>query len=447
MDEVALVQGRAWRIGRYVTAATLIAGGLIAAPTHASAISLHAGTNAPIIGLAATPSGGGYWQVGLDGGIVPSGDAAFYGSMTGTPLNKPIVGMAATTTGRGYWLTASDGGMFNFGDARFYGSTGGMRLNQPIVGMAATPSGAGYWLVASDGGIFSFGDARFYGSTGAIRLNRPIVGMAATPSGRGYWLVASDGGVFGFGDASFYGSTGGIALNKPIVGIAPAPDGRGYLMVASDGGVFRFGSVEFFGSAASACQTAPAAAIAMSRGSRGYWIAFSDARTYAFSPSSSAPTCGPSGASKAELAARDFLDRLNAERAARGVAPLAWDPGLAQYALDWSKDMSANGFRHSNLGNLLNGGRFGLVGENIASGSGGVSAGGLHVAWMHSDGHRANMLSPAYDLVGIGVYCAPNGSMYATTSFGRTMSAGPAPGAGTPPVDPVVRSDPGSATC
>ena len=38
-------------------------------------------------------------------------------------LNKPIVGMAATPDGDGYWLVASDGGIFSFGDAAFYGST------------------------------------------------------------------------------------------------------------------------------------------------------------------------------------------------------------------------------------------------------------------------------------------------------------------------------------
>ena len=106
-------------------------------------------------------------------------------------LNKPIVGMAATPDGKGYWLVASDGGIFAFGDAAFYGSTGAMTLNKPIVGMAATPDGKGYWLVASDGGIFAFGDAAFYGSTGAMTLNKPIVGMAATPDAVGYWLVAS----------------------------------------------------------------------------------------------------------------------------------------------------------------------------------------------------------------------------------------------------------------
>jgi ribosomal protein L24E len=79
-------------------------------------------------------------------------------------LNKPIVGMAATPDGKGYWLVASDGGIFTFGDAKFYGSTGSMVLNKPIVGMATSPDGKGYWLVASDGGVFNFGDAMFYGS-------------------------------------------------------------------------------------------------------------------------------------------------------------------------------------------------------------------------------------------------------------------------------------------
>jgi hypothetical protein len=86
-------------------------------------------------------------------------------------LNAPVVGMAATPDGGGYWLVASDGGVFTFGDAGFYGSEGGHPLNKPIVGMAATPDGGGYWLVASDGGIFSFGDASFYGSEGGVPLN------------------------------------------------------------------------------------------------------------------------------------------------------------------------------------------------------------------------------------------------------------------------------------
>ncbi len=121
---------------------------------------------------------------------------------------------------KGYWEVARDGGIFAFGDAGFYGSMGGKPLNAPIVAMAATPDGGGYWELASDGGLFAFGDAGFYGSMGGKPLNQPIVAMAATPDGKGYWEVASDGGLFAFGDAGFYGSMGGKPLAQPVVGIA-----------------------------------------------------------------------------------------------------------------------------------------------------------------------------------------------------------------------------------
>jgi hypothetical protein len=203
--------------------------------------------NAPIVGMAATPDGGGYWMVGADGGVFSSGDAPFYGSTGNIHLNKPIVGMAATPDGKGYWFVASDGGIFSYGDAPFYGSTGAMHLNQPIVGMAVTPSGRGYWLVASDGGIFAYGDAQFYGSMGGRPLNLPVVGIAPDPATGGYWEVASDGGIFSF-NAPFFGSTGAIHLNQPIVGMVPTQNGGGYWFVASDGGVFNYGNAPFAGS-------------------------------------------------------------------------------------------------------------------------------------------------------------------------------------------------------
>jgi len=180
--------------------------------------SLH--LNAPVVGMAVTPSTNGYWMVASDGGIFGYGDAQFFGSMGGRHLNKPIVGMAATANGGGYWLVAADGGIFNYGDALFLGSAGSLPLNSPVVGMAASPNGNGYWLVAADGGIFDYGSAGFFGSAGSLRLNKPVVGMAATSDGGGYWLVAADGGIFTYGDAPFFGSTGSIRLNKPIVGMS-----------------------------------------------------------------------------------------------------------------------------------------------------------------------------------------------------------------------------------
>ena len=192
---------------------------------------MHGGHRTPLLafavlvlalGWAASPASA-YWLVASDGGVFAYGDAGFFGSPGGTPLNKPVVGMAASPPGRGYWLAASDGGVFAYGDAGFFGSAGGAPLNKPVVGMAASPTGRGYWLVASDGGVFSYGDAGFFGSAGGAPLNKPVVGMAASPTGRGYWLVASDGGIFSYGDAAFRGSAGGTPLNQPVVGMASPP--------------------------------------------------------------------------------------------------------------------------------------------------------------------------------------------------------------------------------
>jgi Calx-beta domain-containing protein len=160
----------------------------------------------------------GYWFVAADGGIFAFGDAKFYGSTGNIRLNQPIVGMAATPTGGGYWFVAADGGIFAFGDARFHGAPGS--VDQPIVAMAATPTGGGYWLAGRDGALLAFGDARSFGN--APRLNQPGVGLARTPKGGGHWLVARDGGIFSFGDAKFLGSTGAIRLNQPIVGMTSA---------------------------------------------------------------------------------------------------------------------------------------------------------------------------------------------------------------------------------
>ncbi len=243
---------------------------------NAAASNSSAPLNKPIVSIAATPDGSGYWLAASDGGVFTKGDAHFYGSTGSLRLNKPIVGMAATPDGKGYWLVAADGGIFREGDATFYGSAGALHLNKPIVGMAATPDGKGYWLVAADGGVFTEGDAIFYGSTGALHLNKPIVGMAATPDGRGYWLVAADGGVFREGDAAFYGSAGALHLNKPIVGMAATPDGKGYWLVASDGGIFRAGDAAFYGSTGSLHLNKPIVGMATTADGKGYWLAASD---------------------------------------------------------------------------------------------------------------------------------------------------------------------------
>jgi hypothetical protein len=176
------------------------------------------------VGMAVASDGDGFWLTSTNGGVIGCGSMpAPLGGTTSLILAAPIVGMAATPDRGGYWLVGADGGVFGFGDATFYGSAAGLPLNQRVVGMAATTDGRGYWLVAADGGVFAFGDAAFAGSMGGQQLNAPVVGMTANPDGTGYWLAAADGGVFALGGAPFEGSMGGAVLNGPIVGIASTP--------------------------------------------------------------------------------------------------------------------------------------------------------------------------------------------------------------------------------
>ncbi len=101
------------------------------------------------------------------------GDAGNYGSADGHHPTSPIVGMAATPLGDGYWLVAADGGVFPFGDAAYHGSLVG--VGQPTLSVSArtpTPSGNGYWVIESNGAIFSFGDAT-YGAQSRPQRPRP----------------------------------------------------------------------------------------------------------------------------------------------------------------------------------------------------------------------------------------------------------------------------------
>jgi hypothetical protein len=211
--------------------------------------------------------------------VVAVGSAPHIDAQFGATLHAGVIGIAANPTGRGYWLVASDGGVFSLGRAKFFGSTGGQQLNKPIVAMAASPTGKGYWLVASDGGVFTFGDAQYEGSTASQVLAAPIVAIVPTSDGGGYWLVASDGGVFAFGNAHFHGSAVTLQLASPIVGAAPSQGGHGYWLLGSDGGVFAFGDATFHGAPHDA---SPAVGIAASPNSHGYWVAHEDGSVRGF---------------------------------------------------------------------------------------------------------------------------------------------------------------------
>jgi uncharacterized protein YkwD len=106
---------------------------------------------------------------------------------------------------------------------------------------------------------------------------------------------------------------------------------------------------------------------------------------------------------------------LNAQRAAHGLAPLAADARLQKAAGAYARDMVARRFfDHTSPdgGTLLQrlhaagwrpAGDW-TAGENIAWGSGDLATPAKIVnAWMHSPGHRANILSAAFTQIGLGI--------------------------------------------
>ncbi|HVM41489.1 MAG TPA: CAP domain-containing protein [Acidimicrobiia bacterium] len=418
---------------------------------------------APFTALSANRCGNGYRLLLADGGVFAFGAATYEGSVPGLRAGGHAVGLskaidlAPTPSGEGYWMLDADGGVFAFGDARFRGSlpqlraAGALRTDTAAARIVATPSGRGYVILDQSGGVFAFGDAPYAGSLPGLRAAgwpigvAPAVDIAVTRSGRGYWIVDANGGVFAFGDARFHGSVPGLRAAGKISGQADAVavsasrDGRGYVILDRAGGVFPFG-VRFAGSAAGREAGMPAADVALSASGDGYWILFANGAVHAFGD---APRFGSAGGSPTT----DLLARANAERAARGIPPLAWSAAAASAAEQWSPHMAATGYRHGGAGLLGN--SFAQTGENLfALPAGMATSGHAHRGWMGSDAHRRNILDPGFDAVGIGAYCGPDGTLWLTQIFVKYHGSTRPPLSGAVPAGaPVVRPDPGGAGC
>ena len=108
-----------------------------------------------------------------------------------------------------------------------------------------------------------------------------------------------------------------------------------------------------------------------------------------------------------DLEAR-MLELINRERAAAGLAPLSAEPALAEVARRHSADMFARGyFAHvtpEGVDPFERIDQAGIIyltaGENLALAP---TLSVAHSGLMHSPGHRANILQPAFGRVGIGI--------------------------------------------
>jgi uncharacterized protein YkwD len=172
----------------------------------------------------------------------------------------------------------------------------------------------------------------------------------------------------------------------------------------------------------------------------------------AAAPSSTSAPATSRASTVAEKITQELFTRLNAEREARGLDTLEWDSDLANMAADWSQHMaSTKDFSHRDLGaasSLPGIDKFSALGENIAWVEGYPNeAMQLHTGWMHSEGHRSNVLQPGFDSVGIAVVCS-GGRAWATQNFGRLDdSSAPDMASDTPPENPIVATSPDGLSC
>ena len=123
-----------------------------------------------------------------------------------------------------------------------------------------------------------------------------------------------------------------------------------------------------------------------------------------------------------------IFNKVNEERAKAGVAPLSYSNTMQKYARIKSEDMGVRKyFSHEDPNGQLitakmkgDGVSYNAWGENIAylGGYSGESniANQFMTNWMNSSGHRANILSPNFTSIGVGVYKIGN-TYYATQEF------------------------------
>lgn len=131
------------------------------------------------------------------------------------------------------------------------------------------------------------------------------------------------------------------------------------------------------------------------------------------------PPVAPSTGSPSTGGAQQLFGALNAERAAAGLAPLAYDGSLEASASSWSAAMSSAGTMSHNpsVGSQIRSG-WRSWGENVAYAGGYAdNAATIHAGWMNSPPHRANILSAGFTHVGIGYVVDAAGTAWATQVF------------------------------
>jgi uncharacterized protein YkwD len=114
------------------------------------------------------------------------------------------------------------------------------------------------------------------------------------------------------------------------------------------------------------------------------------------------------------------VSRTNTERAAAGLAPLTVDAQLSAAAQSHSQDqanrgvMTHTGSNGSSVADRVTAAGYvwSSVGENVAYGY--RTSSSVMDGWMGSPGHRANILTPSFTQIGMGIARTASGTPYWT---------------------------------
>jgi uncharacterized protein YkwD len=109
----------------------------------------------------------------------------------------------------------------------------------------------------------------------------------------------------------------------------------------------------------------------------------------------------------------------NVARQQHGLRALRAGVCVDKFAERWTARMAArNSFRHQALRPILKRCHRHAAAENIAYGYGSMSPSQVVSMWMHSPGHRRNILNPRYKALGIGTWrSGSSGRVYVTQDF------------------------------
>ncbi len=266
------------------------------APSVAATVSAHgaqylgapSSNGSPVVSIAASPGGRGYYVLSANG-VVSAYGAPYFGSLGAKELPDGVTatGLAVDEATGGYWVLTSDGHVEGF-RAPYRGephiALGGWGQYPAAVALAPTPDGRGYYVLRANGAIDAFGATARPSHAGRLPYGTtaPVVAVsiAVDPITGGYWVATSVGGVWAV-DAPYDGSPLSTAHGHyngvATVAIAPLANGGGYDLARANGQVTSYGSAPASVAATPLPFGAVVSSLAVDDTTNGYYVALDDA--------------------------------------------------------------------------------------------------------------------------------------------------------------------------